>query len=99
MAYSYYIADRSHCQWLKAINLQRNSNQLYFIWVIAMKDYREMIRNKRIKLGISQNKLAKLVGITQPYMYEIECGRKSPSIEVLQKICQELSIEMFCDKE
>ena len=64
-----------------------------------MKNYREIIKNKRIKLGISQNKLAKLVGITQPFMNEIESGRKNPSIEVLQKICLELSIEMFCDKE
>ena len=64
-----------------------------------MKNYREIIKNKRIKLGISQNKLAKLVGITQPFMNEIESGRKNPSIEVLQKICHELSIEMLCDKE
>jgi len=64
-----------------------------------VKNYREIIKNKRIKLGISQNKLAKLVGITQPFMNEIESGRKNPSIEVLQKICFELSIEMFCDKE
>ena len=64
-----------------------------------MKNYREIIRNKRIKLGISQNELAKLVGITQPFMNEIESGRKNPSIDVLQKICLELSIEMFCDEK
>ena len=64
-----------------------------------MKDYREIIKNKRKKLGLSQKQLAKLVGITQPFMNEIEHGKKSPSVEVLQKICQVLSIEMFCDKE
>ena len=64
-----------------------------------MKDYREIIKNKRMELGLSQNKLSKLVGISQPYVNEIESGRKSPSIEVLQKICDVLSIEMFCDKE
>ena len=64
-----------------------------------MKDYREIVKNKRVKLGISQTKLSKLIGITQQHMSEIESGRKSPSIEVLQRICDTLSIEMFCDKE
>ena len=64
-----------------------------------MKEYREIIKNKRMQLGLSQNKLAKLVGITQPFIAEIESGSRSPSIEVLQRICKELSIEMFCDKE
>ena len=58
-------------------------------------NYREMIRKKRIERGLSQNKLAKLVGITQPFMNEIESGRKSPSVEVLIRICEELDITMF----
>jgi transcriptional regulator with XRE-family HTH domain len=59
-------------------------------------DYRAIIKKKRIEKGLSQNKLAKLVGITQPFMNEIENGRKSPSVEVLIKICEELNIKMFC---
>ncbi|MCL2695920.1 MAG: helix-turn-helix domain-containing protein [Clostridiales bacterium] len=58
-------------------------------------DYREIIKKKRIEKGLSQNKLAKLVGITQPFMNEIESGRKSPSVEVLIKLCKELDIVMF----
>lgn len=64
-----------------------------------MSNYREIIRKKRIALNISQNKLSKLVGITQAFMNEIESGRKSPSIEVLIKICEELGIKMFPDEE
>ena len=60
-------------------------------------DYRKMIKNKRLHKGYSQNKLADLVGITQPFMNEIESGRKNPSIEVLIKICKELDIVMFQD--
>ena len=58
-------------------------------------DYKEIIKKKRIEKGLSQNKLAKLVGITQPFMAEIESGRKSPSVEVLIKICEELDIVLF----
>ena len=62
-------------------------------------NYRELIKKKRIEKGLSQNKLAKLIGITQPFMNEIENGRKSPSVEVLIKICEELGIVMFSDHE
>ena len=58
-------------------------------------NYREIIRKRRIEKGLSQNKLAKLIGITQPFMNEIESGRKSPSVEILIKICGELDIAMF----
>ena len=48
---------------------------------------------------MSQYKLAKLVGITQSFMNEIESGRKSPSLEVFFRICQVLDIRVFPDEE
>lgn len=67
--------------------------------VIEMKDYKLVIRNKRELLGLSQYKLAKMVGITQSFMNEIESGRKSPSIEVFFRICEALEIRVFPDGE
>ena len=64
-----------------------------------MKDYRMVIRKKREKLKMSQYKLAKLVGITQSFMNEIESGKKSPSIEVFFRICEALDIRVFPDDE
>ena len=64
-----------------------------------MINYREIITRKRKELGMSQNALAKKVGITQPFMNEIESGRKSPSIEVLIKICEVLEIKLFPDEK
>ncbi|MBO5918411.1 MAG: helix-turn-helix transcriptional regulator [Oscillospiraceae bacterium] len=60
-----------------------------------MKDYKIIIRNAREKRGLSQYKLAKMVGITQSFMNEIESGKKSPSIEVFFRICQALDIKVF----
>ncbi len=60
-------------------------------------DYRELIVKKRKEQSLSQNKLAKLVGVSQPFINEIEKGRKSPSIEVLFKICEVLGITIFPD--
>lgn len=64
-----------------------------------MKDYRKIIRTKREKLGLSQYKLAKLAEITQPFMNEIENGKKSPSIEVFFRICEVLDIRVFPDED
>lgn len=59
-----------------------------------MDNFREIIKNRRIEKGVSQNKLAKELGITQTFMSEIESGRKTPSLEVLYKICDSLDIEI-----
>ena len=64
-----------------------------------MEDYREVIRNKRERLGWSQYKLAKAVGITQSFMNEIESGKKSPSVEVFFRICEALQIKVFPEEE
>ncbi|HJC41882.1 MAG TPA: helix-turn-helix domain-containing protein [Candidatus Intestinimonas pullistercoris] len=58
-------------------------------------NYRELIRKKREEKGISQNQLAKLLGISQPYMNQIETGSRNPTLPLLMKICDILEIPMF----
>ena len=67
--------------------------------VMDLKDYREVIRNKRKKLGWSQYRLVKEIGIAQSFMNEIEKGRKTPSLEVFFRICDALDIRLFPDEE
>ena len=64
-----------------------------------MKDYREVLREKRKRLGLSQYMLAKKVGISQSFVNEIESGRKSPSIDMFFKLCEVLEIRVFPDEE
>ena len=45
-------------------------------------DYRTLIREKRKEKGLSQERLAKLVQVSQPFIAEIESGRKKPSVDV-----------------
>ena len=40
-------------------------------------DYKEVIIKKRIRLGYSRNKLSQLIGISQPFINEIEKGEKA----------------------
>ena len=58
-------------------------------------DYRTLIREKRKEKGLSQERLAKLVQVSQPFIAEIGSGRKKPSVDVLMRICAVLDISLF----
>ena len=58
-------------------------------------DYRTLIREKRKEKGLSHERLAKLVQVSQPFIAEIESGRKKPSVDVLMRICAVLDISLF----
>lgn len=50
-----------------------------------------ILRTLRIKQELSQNELARMVGVTQGYISALEVGRKeNPSIKVLSKIAEVL---------
>lgn len=52
-------------------------------------------KGKRKEKGLSQERLAKLVQVSQPFIAEIESGRKKPSVDVLMRICAVLDISLF----
>ena len=62
-------------------------------------DYRTLIREKRKEKGLSQERLAKLVQVSQPFIAEIESGRKKPSVDVLMRICAVLDMSLFGNGE
>ena len=55
--------------------------------------------DKRKEKGLSQERLAKLVQVSQPFIAEIESGRKKPSVDVLMRICAVLDISLFGNGE
>jgi transcriptional regulator with XRE-family HTH domain len=57
-----------------------------------MKPY-VRIRAARIKKGLTQIKLARLAGVSQSYLSEIENNKKSPTLRQLCKIADALNIE------
>ena len=68
--------------------------KILLLAIIGM-DYRTLIREKRKEKGLSQERLAKLVQVSQPFIAEIESGRKKPSVDVLMRICAVLDISLF----
>ncbi len=54
------------------------------------------IKELRESRHLSQNALANIAGVSPTYIYQLERGEKSPTIEYLNYICSALSISL-CD--
>jgi len=57
-------------------------------------DVRQRIIDLRIAVGVSTNKLAKIAGIGQSTLSDIESGKVKPSIDTLEKICISLGVSL-----
>jgi transcriptional regulator with XRE-family HTH domain len=55
-------------------------------------DIAERLVQLRKELNISQYKLAKLSGISQAGLSDIELGKKQPTVQTLEKILQALNV-------
>lgn len=53
------------------------------------------VRNYRLKMGISQEKLAEKCLLHRTYISDIECFRRSISLDNIQKIANALKIETY----
>lgn len=53
------------------------------------------VRKFRTKMGVSQEKLAELCGLHRTYISDIECFRRSISLDNIQKIADALKIETY----
>lgn len=54
------------------------------------------VRKLRTKMGVSQEKFAELCGLHRTYISDIECFRRSISLDNIQKIADALKIDVYC---
>lgn len=62
----------------------------------------ERIKELRQEKNITVNKLANLAGVSQSYLRDLELGKKQPTVEYLEYICEALNISLekfFSEKE
>ena len=57
-----------------------------------VKELGEFIRAQRSGEGVSLRKLAKLAGVSNPYLSQVERGLRHPSAEILQAIAKALRV-------
>lgn len=56
------------------------------------KDIAKRIRKLRNAKGMTQNELANAAGVSPTYIYQLERGEKSPTIEYLDHVCWGLGV-------
>ena len=54
----------------------------------------EIIKNKRLELGLSQKQLADKAGLSHNTVYNLETNRVSTNLETYEKICKVLGIKL-----
>lgn len=59
-----------------------------------MKNVFETIRNRRALLGVTQEELADVTGVSIRRIVDIERGKANPSFATLQKIAAALGLEI-----
>ena len=57
--------------------------------------FRHNLKYYRNKLGLTQDKLSELSGISSDYLSEIERGKRSPSFKRMDLIANALNIEVY----
>lgn len=53
------------------------------------------VRKYRVKIGLSQERFAEKCGLHRTYISDIECFRRSISLDNIQKIADALGVETF----
>lgn len=68
----------------------------------VIRVFSKNVKTYRIQLGLSQEHLAEKAGLHRTYISAIECGKRSISLDNIQKIADALKIEtylLFIDRE
>ena len=52
----------------------------------------ERLRELRLKRGLSQDELARRANVTQGLIWQIEAGRRTPSLRTLLRLAEALSV-------
>src|ERR1019366_2411642 len=72
--------------------MKKNRNSSHTISAYSLPDRIQYIRQDRRRL--TQSELAKLSGVSQSTIAQVEKGKKDPSISTLKKIAQALDVHL-----
>lgn len=52
------------------------------------------LRHYRLHNALTQTEFGRRVGLSQAYVYFLESGRRRPSLEMLDRLCEQLGVPM-----
>lgn len=54
----------------------------------------QLIKQRRLEVGMTQKQLSEITKMTQPSIIEIEKGRRGISLQTLYRLCEALNLEI-----
>jgi transcriptional regulator with XRE-family HTH domain len=54
----------------------------------------QLVRARRLELGLTLRELARRVGVSAPFVTDLEAGRRNPGPEILQRLAAELQLPL-----
>lgn len=57
------------------------------------RNFGQVIRDRRRRLGLSQQEIARRIKTSIPYLGHLESGKRSPSDKVLRRLAQVLELD------
>jgi transcriptional regulator with XRE-family HTH domain len=57
-------------------------------------DAKQVVREARLRTGLTQRRLAALVGVSQPTVARIESGVTEPTVEMLDRLIRACGLEL-----
>ncbi len=61
-----------------------------------MKEVGPVIRERRLKLDLTQKQLSQVIGVSREHIKNIELRRNSSSVPVFRKVLEVLNMDMPC---
>jgi ribosome-binding protein aMBF1 (putative translation factor) len=72
-----------------------SKDKMFVEWIKILSNVREigsLLRKRRLELGLSQNQLAKKIGIRRENIRDVELGKRNFGVENLRKVLNALKI-------
>ena len=71
-----------------------SGNEDFFLFMNINEIFGLRVREKRIALNLSQEKLANMADIDRTYLPDIENGRRNVSLAIAEKIAKALNVSL-----
>ena len=62
--------------------------------IVQEQSFGEFIKSRRMTLNLTQEDVAKKVGVNQGYISRVESGEREPTVTIALKICDALDLDI-----
>jgi len=60
--------------------------------IVSIADLADVVRSRRIELGISQEEIARRIGVSRRWVWQVEAGKATAEIGLVLRLTQALDL-------